>query len=188
MLPHLVWARFVRSHCAARTAIECVIEEQRYQSKFFRFKLIEDVMCIIATVVVAHTGVIGLLRGGKPGRVVALRADMDALPVVEQVDVPFKSTVRTTYNGQDVGVMHACGHDSHTAMLLGVAQVLSGMKAQLKGTVKFIFQPCEEGAPTGEAIIAKEGPAVRACIMSCLAATPLMPALDKVCRKEKRGC
>src|SRR5690242_9330387 len=99
---------------------------------------------------VAHTGVVGVLRGGKPGSVVALRADMDALPVSEEVDVPFASRVRTTYNGQDVGVMHACGHDAHTAMLMGVAEVLAGMRSELPGTVKFIFQPAEEGAPTGE--------------------------------------
>jgi amidohydrolase len=99
---------------------------------------------------VAHTGVIGVLRGGKPGPVVALRADMDALPVTEEVDLPFASKVRTTYNGQDVGVMHACGHDTHTAMLMGVAEVLAGMRADLPGTVKFIFQPAEEGAPAGE--------------------------------------
>ncbi|HEY8849834.1 MAG TPA: amidohydrolase [Thermoanaerobaculia bacterium] len=110
---------------------------------------------------IAHTGVIGLLRGGKPGRVVALRADMDALPVVEQVDVPFKSTVRTTYNGQEVGVMHACGHDAHVAILLGVAEVLSGIRQELPGTVVFLFQPAEEGAPQGEeggaALMVKEG-------------------------------
>jgi amidohydrolase len=99
---------------------------------------------------VAHTGVVGLLRGGKPGKVVALRADMDALPVTEQVDLPFASKVRTTYNGQDVGVMHACGHDAHVAILLGVAEVLAGMRAELPGTVKFLFQPAEEGAPEGE--------------------------------------
>jgi amidohydrolase len=99
---------------------------------------------------VAHTGVVGVLKGGKPGRVVALRADMDALPVTEQVDVPFKSTVRTTYNGQEVGVMHACGHDAHVAILLGVAEVLAGMRAELPGTVVFLFQPAEEGAPEGE--------------------------------------
>jgi amidohydrolase len=99
---------------------------------------------------VAHTGVVGVLRGGKPGPVVALRADMDALPVTEEVDVPFASKVRTTYNEQDVGVMHACGHDAHTAMLMGVAEVLAGMRNDLPGTVKFIFQPAEEGAPTGE--------------------------------------
>jgi len=90
-------------------------------------------------------GVVGVLRGGKPGRVVALRADMDALPVTEQVNVSFKSTVRATYNGQDVGVMHACGHDNHVAILMGVADVLAGMRAELPGTVVFLFQPAEEG-------------------------------------------
>ncbi|HET7436216.1 MAG TPA: amidohydrolase [Thermoanaerobaculia bacterium] len=99
---------------------------------------------------VAHTGVIGLLRGGKPGRTVALRADMDALPVTEQVDLPFASKVRTTYNGQEVGVMHACGHDAHVAILLGTAEVLASMRDEIPGTVKFIFQPAEEGAPEGE--------------------------------------
>jgi len=110
---------------------------------------------------VAHTGVIGILRGGKPGRVVALRADMDALPVVEQVDVPFKSTVRTTFNSHDVGVMHACGHDAHVAILLGVAEVLAGIREEIPGTVKFLFQPAEEGAPEGEEggakLMVKEG-------------------------------
>jgi amidohydrolase len=99
---------------------------------------------------VAHTGVVGVLRGGKPGRVVALRADMDALPVTEQVDVPFKSKVRSTYNGQDVGVMHACGHDAHVAILLAVAEVLSSIRSEIPGTVVFLFQPAEEGAPEGE--------------------------------------
>lgn len=99
---------------------------------------------------VAKTGVVGILRGGRPGPVVALRADMDGLPVTEMVDVPFKSTVKSTFNGQDVGVMHACGHDAHVAMLMGAAEILTALKAQLPGTVKFIFQPAEEGAPTGE--------------------------------------
>ncbi len=99
---------------------------------------------------VAHTGVVGVLRGGRPGPVVALRADMDALPVTEEVDVPFASKVRATYNGQDVGVMHACGHDAHVAMLMGAAEVLAGMRRDLPGTVKFIFQPAEEGLPAGE--------------------------------------
>ena len=99
---------------------------------------------------VARTGVVGVLKGGRPGRVVALRADMDALPVTEQGDLPFKSTARSTYDGQDVGVMHACGHDAHVAMLMGVAEVLAGVRAQLPGTVKFIFQPAEEGPPPGE--------------------------------------
>jgi amidohydrolase len=99
---------------------------------------------------IAKTGVVGILRGAMPGPVVALRADMDALPVTEMTDLPFKSTERSTYNGEEVGVMHACGHDSHTAMMMGVADILTGMKAQLPGTVKFIFQPAEEGPPPGE--------------------------------------
>jgi amidohydrolase len=110
---------------------------------------------------VAHTGVIGILRNGKPGRVVALRADMDALPVTEQVDVPFKSTVRTTFNGHEVGVMHACGHDAHVAILLGVAEVLAGVRDEIPGTIKFLLQPAEEGAPEGEEggamLMVKEG-------------------------------
>ena len=99
---------------------------------------------------VAKTGVVGLLRGGRPGPVVALRSDMDALPVAEEVDLPFKSKATAEWAGQTTGVMHACGHDNHLAMLLGAAHVLSGMKAQLSGSVKFIFQPAEEGAPPGE--------------------------------------
>ncbi|AYA37757.1 amidohydrolase [Hymenobacter oligotrophus] len=110
---------------------------------------------------VGKTGVVGLLRGGKPGPVVALRADMDALPVTEERKVPFASKERTQYNGQEVGVMHACGHDSHVAMLLGTANVLSQLKKDLHGTVKFIFQPAEEGPPAGEeggaALMVKEG-------------------------------
>jgi amidohydrolase len=97
------------------------------------------------------TGVVGILKGGKPGPTVALRADMDALPVTEQVDVPFKSTVKTVYNGVETGVMHACGHDMHTAMLMGTAEVLAGMRAKLPGTVKFLFQPAEEVPPNGGA-------------------------------------
>ncbi len=99
---------------------------------------------------VAHTGVVGVLKGGKPGPVVALRADMDALPVTEEVDLPFRSRAKGQYNGQEVGVMHACGHDAHVAILMGVAQVLADMRAELPGTVKFIFQPAEEGPPAGE--------------------------------------
>jgi amidohydrolase len=110
---------------------------------------------------VAKTGVVGILKGGKPGPVVALRADMDALPVIERTPVPFASKVKSQYNGQEVGVMHACGHDSHMAILMGVAEILSGMKNDLAGTVKFIFQPAEEGAPVGEeggaALMIKEG-------------------------------
>ena len=99
---------------------------------------------------IAHTGVVGILRGGKPGPTIALRADMDALPVTEQVDVPFKSVATAEYRGEKVGVMHACGHDGHTAVLLGAAKVLAGMQAELPGTVMFVFQPAEEGAPDGE--------------------------------------
>jgi amidohydrolase len=99
---------------------------------------------------IAHTGVVGVLKGGKPGPTVALRADMDALPVTEQVDLPFKSVATAEYRGEKVGVMHACGHDGHTAVLLGAAKMLSAMKADLPGTVLFVFQPAEEGAPDGE--------------------------------------
>ena len=110
---------------------------------------------------VAITGVVGVLKGGKPGPMVGLRADMDALPVTERVDLPFKSTVTTTFNGQETGVMHACGHDSHMAILMGVAEVLAGMKDQLEGSVKFIFQPAEEGvydgSLAGAELMVKEG-------------------------------
>jgi amidohydrolase len=110
---------------------------------------------------IAKTGVLGLLQGAKPGPVVALRADMDALPVEEKTAVPFASKVKATYNGQETFVMHACGHDAHVAILMGVAEILSGMKKDLAGTVKFIFQPAEEGAPKGEEggaeLMVKEG-------------------------------
>ncbi len=110
---------------------------------------------------VGKTGVVGLLKGGQPGPVVALRADMDALPVTERGELPFKSTVTTDYNGKTTGVMHACGHDSHVAMLMGAAEALASVRSELRGTVKFIFQPCEEGPPTGEEggakLMVKEG-------------------------------
>ncbi len=110
---------------------------------------------------VAKTGVVGILKGGKPGPVIALRADMDALPVVERNDLPYASKVTADYNGQKVGVMHACGHDAHTAMLMGAAEVLSKSKADIAGTVVFLFQPAEEGAPEGEeggaSLMVKEG-------------------------------
>ncbi|WP_439881544.1 amidohydrolase [Pontibacter sp. MBLB2868] len=110
---------------------------------------------------VAKTGVVGILKGGKPGPVVALRADIDALPVTERADIPFASKAKGEYNNQEVGVMHACGHDTHIAMLLGAAEVLASMKKDLHGTVKFIFQPAEEGAPAGEeggaSLMVKEG-------------------------------
>lgn len=99
---------------------------------------------------VAHTGVVGLLKGGKPGPVIALRADMDALPVTERNSLPYASRETATFNDQQVGVMHACGHDTHMAILMGVAEVLASMRNELKGTIKFIFQPAEEGSPKGE--------------------------------------
>jgi len=98
---------------------------------------------------IAHTGVVGVLKGKKPGKVLALRADMDALPVTEQNDLSFRSTVQATYNGKETGVMHACGHDTHVAILMGVAELLAA-NTDFAGTVKFIFQPAEEGAPEGE--------------------------------------
>jgi amidohydrolase len=99
---------------------------------------------------IAHTGVVGILKGGKPGPVIALRADIDGLPVTERGSLPFASKAKSMYNGLETGVMHACGHDTHIAMMMGTAEVLSKMKKDLKGTVKFIFQPAEEGVPAGE--------------------------------------
>ncbi|WP_144893098.1 amidohydrolase [Flavobacterium tiangeerense] len=110
---------------------------------------------------IAKTGVVGILKGGKPGPVVALRADMDALPVSERVNLPFASKATGEYNGTNVGVMHACGHDTHVAMLMGTAEILASVKSEIKGTVKFIFQPAEEGPPEGEEggaeLMVKEG-------------------------------
>src|SRR5579859_2211668 len=111
---------------------------------------------------VARTGVVGLLKTGKPGPVVALRADMDALPIVERNSLPFASTIKTKFEGQETGVMHACGHDAHMAMLMGVAKILSENKNELKGIVKFLFQPAEEGvgpdeSPAGAELMVKEG-------------------------------
>ncbi|MEZ5428663.1 MAG: amidohydrolase [Pyrinomonadaceae bacterium] len=110
---------------------------------------------------IAKTGVVGILKGSSPGPVIGLRADMDALPVKERVQLPFASHATAEYNGQTVPVMHACGHDTHVAMLMGAAEVLSGMKDELKGTVVFIFQPAEEGPPEGEEggaeLMVKEG-------------------------------
>src|SRR5258708_11097665 len=110
---------------------------------------------------VAHTGIVAVVKGGKPGPVVALRADMDALPVTEEVDLPFASKVKTTWAGKETGVMHACGHDTHVAILMGVAEALSKVRERLPGTVKFLFQPAEESPPPGEdggaAMMVKEG-------------------------------
>jgi amidohydrolase len=116
---------------------------------------------IETTTQVGITGVVGILKGDKPGPVIALRADMDALPVEEVNDLAFASKVKTMYNGKETSVMHACGHDGHTAILMGVAEILASMKKDLKGTVKFIFQPAEEGPPEGEEggakLMVKEG-------------------------------
>jgi len=110
---------------------------------------------------IAHTGVVGLLKTGKPGPVIALRADMDALPVTERNSLPFASKETATFNGQETGVMHACGHDAHTAVLMAAAEILTSHKGELTGTIKFIFQPAEEGAPEGEeggaGLMVKEG-------------------------------
>jgi amidohydrolase len=110
---------------------------------------------------IAHTGVVGVLVGGKPGPTIAMRADMDALPVIEQTDLPFKSTAKAEYRGKEVGVMHACGHDLHMAMLMGAAEKLTSMKDEVAGTIVFIFQPAEEGAPNdeegGAELMLKEG-------------------------------
>jgi amidohydrolase len=110
---------------------------------------------------VAHTGVVGILKGKKPGKVLALRADIDGLPVPERSDLPFKSTAIGEYNGEEVPVMHACGHDTHIAILMGVAEIMSKNTDKIKGTIKFIFQPAEEGAPSGEEggakLMVKEG-------------------------------
>jgi amidohydrolase len=124
-------------------------------------KVLRDLSFDSVRTEVAYTGVVGLLKGAKPGPVIALRADMDALPVTEAVDLPFASKVKTMYRGQEVGVMHACGHDAHVANLLAVASVLAKQRANLKGSYLFIFQPAEEGAPDGEeggaALMLKQG-------------------------------
>ena len=123
-------------------------------------KHLESLGMVVQTKV-GVTGVIGVLKGGLPGPVIALRADMDALPVLERTPVSFASKVKTVYNGSETSVMHACGHDSHVAILMGVAEVLTAKQKDLKGTVKFIFQPAEEGAPKGEEggaeLMVKEG-------------------------------
>ena len=122
-------------------------------SEFRTAKIIADHLRSLGLEVkenVGKTGVVGILIGAKPGPCIGLRADMDGLPVVERVDLPFASNVKSTYNGQAVGVMHACGHDTHVAMLMSVAEILVGMKNDLKGIIKFIFQPAEEGPPENE--------------------------------------
>lgn len=145
VMPKVVaWRRDIHEHP------ELSFEETRTQ------KLVADHLRQLGLEVqapVGKTGVVGILRGGKPGPVVALRADMDGLPVTELVDLPFKSKVRTQWQGQEVGVMHACGHDNHVAILMGAAEVLAGMKAQIPGTIKFLFQPAEEGLGGAQAMV-----------------------------------
>ena len=121
--------------------------------EFRTSKKIEDHLVSLGIPVetkIAYTGLVGLIKGGKPGPTIALRADMDALPVEEKTGLPYASKVRTTYLGNDVGVMHACGHDAHVAILMGVAEFLAKNKADLKGDVLLIFQPAEEGPPEDE--------------------------------------
>ncbi|MBD0284311.1 MAG: amidohydrolase [Flavisolibacter sp.] len=148
----IVWRRTIHEH------------PELGNREFNTAKLIADHLRSLGIEVkegVAKTGVVGILKGAKPGPVIGLRADMDALPVTERVNLPFSSKVKTTYNGQEVGVMHACGHDTHVAMLLSAAEILAGMRNELAGTVKFVFQPSEEGAPEGEEggapLMVKEG-------------------------------
>ena len=153
ILPRVVeWRRYIHQHP----------ELSNRETK--TAKLVEDHLRKLGLEVrtgVAKTGVVGILKGALPGPVLGLRADMDALPVTERNSLPFASKETAEYNGQQVGVMHACGHDTHVAMLMGAAEVLSGMRDKIKGTVVFIFQPAEEGAPVGEeggaALMVKEG-------------------------------
>lgn len=153
ILPQVVeWRRFIHQH------------PELGNREFNTSKLIAEQLRKLGIEVrtgIAKTGVVGILKGGQPGPVIGLRADMDGLPVTERVDLPFKSVEKAEYNGQMVGVMHACGHDTHVAMLLGTANVLAGMKDKIKGTVVFIFQPAEEGPPAGEEggapLMVKEG-------------------------------
>lgn len=146
------WRRYFHAHPE--------LGNQEYQTADTIAKYLRSLGLDVKTGV-AKTGVVAVLRGDKPGPVIALRADMDALPVTEKTEVPFASKVRTVYNGQETGVMHACGHDSHMAILMATAEMLTAMKSQLKGAVKFIFQPAEEGVGPGEEggaeLMVKEG-------------------------------
>jgi amidohydrolase len=146
------WRRYFHAHPE--------LSNQEYQTADTIAKYLKSLGLDVKTGV-AKTGVVAVLKGDKPGPVIALRADMDALPVTEKTDVPFASKVRTVFNGQETGVMHACGHDSHMAILMATAEMLSAMKSQLKGTIKFIFQPAEEGVGPNEEggaeLMVKEG-------------------------------
>ncbi|HTJ12679.1 MAG TPA: amidohydrolase [Dinghuibacter sp.] len=141
LLPKVIeWRRYLHQHPE--------LSDQEVNTATFVVDHLQQLGMDIHTEVGGH-GVLAILHGKKPGPVIALRADMDALPVTEKTDVPFASHDTALYNGQTVGVMHACGHDAHTAMLLGAATILAGMRDKLAGTVVFFFQPCEEGAPPG---------------------------------------
>ncbi len=131
------WRRYFHEHPE--------LSNQEFETSKIIAKHLTD-LGLEVTTGIAKTGVTGLLVGGKPGPVMAIRADMDALPVSEQVDLPFASRVTTLYNGVETGVMHACGHDAHMAILMATAQVLASVREDLPGTIKFIFQPAEEGA------------------------------------------
>jgi amidohydrolase len=153
ILPQVIeWRRYLHQHPE--------LSNREYQTAQFIAGHLKKLGLEVQTGI-AKTGVVAILRGGQPGPVVALRADIDALPVKERVDLPFRSTVRAEYMGDTVPVMHACGHDSHVAMLLGAAEVLSAMKKEVPGTVKFFFQPAEEGPPGteegGAPLMVKEG-------------------------------
>jgi amidohydrolase len=141
ILPHVIeWRRYLHQHPE--------LSDREVKTAQFIVEHLQELGLDIHTEVGGH-GVVAILRGKKQGPVIALRADIDALPITERVDLPFASHDSTQFNGQTVGVMHACGHDSHTAMLLGAATILSSMRDKLAGTVVFLFQPCEEGAPAG---------------------------------------
>lgn len=153
ILPKLIeWRRHIHQNPE--------LSNREYKTAEFVAKHLQSLGLEVKTGI-AKTGVVAILKGGKPGPVVALRADMDALPVQERVNIPFKSIVTADYLGQTVPVMHACGHDSHVAMLMGTAEVLASMKKDIPGTVKFIFQPAEEGPPGdeegGAPLMVKEG-------------------------------
>ena len=142
LLPHVIeWRRYLHQHPE--------LSDQEIHTAEFVVSHLQQLGMEIHTEVGGH-GIVAILKGNKPGPVIGLRADMDALPVTERVNLPFASHDSAVYNGRETGVMHACGHDSHTAMLLGTAQVLANMRDRLAGTVVFLFQPCEEGGPVGE--------------------------------------
>ena len=146
------WRRYLHQHPE--------LGNREFKTSAYIVEQLKDLGLEIKTGI-AKTGVVAILKGGKPGPVIALRADMDALPVKERVNIPYASTDSSTYGNTKVAVMHACGHDAHVAMLIGTAKVLSAMKKDIAGTIKFIFQPAEEGAPEGEeggaALMVKEG-------------------------------